>query len=513
MSLKNNGRLSRREALKALSLAAAGSTSLAPFLFGCRQAQGTAENTEIIGQRKSELTTKPKFLIVIGAAGGASIIDSFLAVRASEAGANAAKINTFPDASVQSVGGSPFRAVRYMNSKLGSIPLAVNTDQLAFLQKYKDDMLVATSIGTSVNHTIAQKRAITGNAAWKGRTLQECVAMQWGQGMPLPNVNMAVGGYGERGTDVNLPASVYPETVTNPSLWPLGLDGKKGVLGTPPADVIALARAARNDLDSSSVFGQTFAKTTVLSRWRSQRDSSAGLEAQDLITRLNVLPDLPPQIPLSQYGLGSSPDGAQVRQVFPDFFTDPFQGQAALAFLLLKHRVSAAVTIGPDFNVKLGGSSGIYNPPLAFDFSHNDHRSAQAFMWARILSTVDRLATLLKSEPFDTATGETLWDRTMIYVATDFGRTRTRPDNAIVFSSGHDLNNGFLLISPMVKGNTVLGGVDPLTTLSYGFDARTGTPQVGAVGSNEPDIFSGVLTAMGADLAGSGLPDASAFKA
>jgi uncharacterized protein (DUF1501 family) len=95
-------------------------------------------------------------------------------------------------------------------------------------------------------------------------------------------------------------------------------------------------------------------------------------------------------------------------------------------------------------------------------------------MWARILSTIDKLATLLKSEPFDTATGETLWDRTMIYVATDFGRTRTRPDNATVFGSGHDLNNGFLLVSPMVKGNTVLGGIDPLTTLTYGFDARTG---------------------------------------
>jgi hypothetical protein len=521
MSLKNNGRLSRREALKALSLAAAGSTALAPFLFGCRQAQGidpaagaeTPASSPPISGRRSALTTKPKFLIVIGAAGGASIIDSFLAVRATEAGANAAKFNTFPDAAVQSVAGSPLRAVRYMNSKLGSIPIAVNTDQLAFVQKYKDDMLVATSIGTSVNHTIAQKRAITGNGAWKGRTLQECVALQWGQGMPLPNVNMAVGGYGERGTDVSLPASAYPETVTNPGLWPLGLDGQKGVLGAPPADVIALARKARNDLDTDSVFGQTFAKSQALARWRSQRDSSAGLEAQDLITRLNVLPDLPPQIPLSQYGLGSSPDGARVRQVFPEFFTDPFQGQAALAFLLLKYQVSAAVTIGPDFNVRLGGTSGIVNPPLAFDFSHNDHRSAQAFMWARILSTVDRLATLLKSEPFDPATGESFWDRTMIYVATDFGRTRTRPDNATVFSSGHDLNNGFLLISPMVKGNTVLGGIDPTTTLGYGFDARTGAPQPGSVGSNEADIFSGVLTAMGADLAGSGLPDASAFKA
>jgi len=516
MSLKSNGRLSRREALKALSLAAAGSTSLAPFLFGCRQSLDTPELREARGEptgvRQSALTTKPKFLIVIGAAGGASIIDSFLAVRQTEAGANAAKFNNFPDASVQAVAGSPLRAVKYSSTKLGNIPVPVNTDQLAFVQKYKDDMLVATSIGTSVNHTIAQKRSITGNGAWKGRTLQECVALQWGQGMALPNVNMAVGGYSERGTDVSLPPSVYSETVTSPSLWPLGLDGQKGVSGAPPAEVIALARKARNEVDDGSIFGRTFANSKALSRWRAQRDASAGLEMQDLITRLNVLPNMPPQVPLTQFGLSSSPDGPKVRAVFPDFFNDPFQGQAALAFLLIKNQVSAAVTIGPDFNVKLGGAGGITNPPLAFDFSHNDHRSAQAFMWSRILSTVDKLATLLKSEPFDMATGETLWDRTMIYVATDFGRTRPRPDNAMEFGTGHDLNNGFLLVSPMVKGNTVLGGVDPTTALTYGFDARTGAAQPGKLTSNEADIFSGVLTAMGADLSGSGLPDASAFK-
>lgn len=516
MSLKNNGRLNRRELLKALSLAAAGSSSLAPFLFGCRQAQQTPEKLEAMGGRRSELTTPPKFLIVIGAAGGASIIDSFLAVRATEAGANAAKVNTFPDASVLSTAGSPLRAVTYSASKLGSIPVPVNTtanqDQLKFIQQYKDDMLVATCVGTSVNHTIAQKRSITGNAAWKGRTLQEVVALQWGQGMPLPNVNMAIGGYGERGTDGSLPPSVYAETVTNPSLWPLGLDGSRGIVGAPPADVIGLARTARNEVDSSSVFGRTFANSKALQRWRTQRDSALGLETQDLITRLNVLPELP-QIPLSAYGLGSSPDGAKVRAVFPDFFTDPYQGQAALAFLLLKYRVSAAVTIGPDFNVKLGGSTGLFNPPLAFDFSHQDHRGSQAFMWQRILATVDKLIGLLKAEPFDTASGQSLWDRTMIYVATDFGRTRPRPDNATVFGSGHDLNNGFLLISPMVRGNTVLGGVDASTTNVYGFDPRTGAPQPGKVSTNEADIFSGILTAMGADLAGSGLPDASAFKA
>ena len=49
-----------------------------------------------------------------------------------------------------------------------------------------------------------------------------------------------------------------------------------------------------------------------------------------------------------------------------------------------------------------GANARLANPPLAFDFSHQDHRGAQAMMWNRILSVTDRLATLLKGEVFDT---------------------------------------------------------------------------------------------------------------
>ncbi|MFY0575868.1 hypothetical protein ACN28S_17225 [Cystobacter fuscus] len=137
----------------------------------------------------ARLDGKPRFLIVVGAVGGASIVDSMLAVRASEttaAGGNAAKLNTFADAQVQNVDGSPFRAVKVEAGVLGSIPMALKTDQLPFVKKYKDSMLVATSTGTSVNHVIAQKRSLTGSNAWRGRTLQECVALQYGAGFLFP---------------------------------------------------------------------------------------------------------------------------------------------------------------------------------------------------------------------------------------------------------------------------------------------------------------------------------------
>lgn len=129
-----------------------------------------------------------------------------------------------------------------------------------------------------------RKGSITGNGAWKGRALQACVALQWGQYIPLPNVSMALGGYNERGTDVSLPPSVHPETMTNQGLWPLNRNGQRGILGAPPADVIALARTAPSEVDSISVFGRTFAGSKALSRWRTRRDASLGLETQDLIT-------------------------------------------------------------------------------------------------------------------------------------------------------------------------------------------------------------------------------------
>lgn len=514
MSLRNNGRLSRREMLKALSMCAAGSATLGPLLTGCRDALTTPAALEQLGGvRQARLDGKPRFLIVVGAVGGASIIDSMLAVRAAEttaAGGNPGKLNTFADSQVQMVDGSPFRAVKVNSPRMGNIPTPVITDQLPFVKKYKDSMLVATSVGTSVNHDIAQKRSLTGNAAWRGRTLQECVALQYGAGFPIPNVNMGSSGFSERGTDNSLPAHCYGEVVANPSLWPLGLDGIKGIKDAPARDVMALARSVRNSLDAQSVFGKTFDDAAALKLWNEQRTSGQGaLEVQELISRLNVLTDSP-KTPLSEFGLSSSPDAERLRAVFPNHMTDPVEGQAALAFLLLKHRVSVTVTLGPSFNVAVTPARTLTNPPLAYDFSHNDHRSIQAFMWSHMMGTIDKLIELLKSEPFDSS-GESLWDRSLIYMATEFGRTRNRTEPSELFGTGHDLNNGFMILSPRVRGNTVLGGVDPKTTLTYGFDPRTGAPQPGKVESNEPDIFSGILTAMGVDTSGSGLPDASAF--
>ncbi len=305
-----------------------------------------------------------------------------------------------------------------------------------------------------------------------------------------------------------------------PNLWPLSLDGHKGITGAPSRDLFEKARAFRNnELDPKSEFYAAFQKSDRVKHWTHLRgDALRGVEAQDLITKLMVFPDSP-KMPLQEYGLKGSALGERVRAAFPRYQIDPFESQAALAFLLLRYGVSVTVTLGAEGGAvfKEGvtlqqsglGEGGLINTPIAFDFSHQAHRETQALMWDRTLGIADRLITLLKAEEY--RNGQSFWDRTMIYIATDFGRTRRRPEGAMTFGSGHDLNNGSLLISPFVNGGKVLGGVDPETILTYGFDPRTGRPEKGRQMA-EPEIYAGILQAMGVETPGAGLTDMRAMR-
>lgn len=502
MTLKNPnfGRLNRRQLMKAAGITAAGGGSALSTLLASRR--GVAQTPD----------RDPSFLIVIAAAGGASIIDSFLAIRESEAGQNAPGINCFRDNEVVSVAGTELRGVNLSRNQVGAIPIPFQSNQSRFVEAHKDDIMVVTQTGTSVNHNVAQKRSITGNDAWNGRTLMEAVAAEYGAGMAVPNVNMSGSGYLEPGVDASLPGWARAEPVASPALWPLSLDGSRGIKNLPSKARLERARALRDGtLDTESVFGQTFANSERLNTWRQQREQGKVLEELDLITKLNLYPDLP-EIPLIEYGLDESPDGAAVRAAFPDFQTDPLEAQAALSFLLVKNRVATTVTISPSFQVLLDLQRfKVTNPPLAFDFSHQSHRDAQAVMWDRMLSVADRLIGLLKGQELTPGTGTSMWDRSMIYIATEFGRTKTRPNNSQSFGTSHNLNNGFAVISPLVNGNRVLGGVDPATGLTYGFDPMTGAPEPGRE-MEEAEIYSGLVNALGVDTTGSGLPPVPAMK-
>ena len=459
----------------------------------------------------ASLEQKPRFLIVFGANGGASIIDSFMAVRESEAGDQAATLNTFPDQLVENIEGTPFRAVKF-KGKVGSLPIQVDADQSGFVKKHFQDMLVVAQERTSVTHQVGQKRSLTGNDAWKGRTLQECVALQYGKSLCFPNINMATGGYSEDGIDQDLAAYASLTKVSSPLFWPLGLHGSKGIPGAPSQDMINLARNLRNSqFDPSSAFIQSFPKSEAIKTWkkiREHRDPNAGvgkLEAQNLFSRLGFK---------KPSGLGLGQDFSRLTEIFSNYQNDPIEGQALLAVKVILGKVCSSVTIshgGAIIDYKPDGSPIIINPPLSFDYSHNAHRATQAMMWQRTLKVIDKIIAVLKSYEFDQQTGESFWDRSLIYLATDFGREKKRPKNASEFASSHHLNNGVLLLSPMLKGNRILGGIDPNTCLTYGFNLNSGSPEPHR-NLEEKELFAGLLDIMRVDTSGSGLPHVPVFR-
>ena len=200
--------------------------------------------------------------------------------------------------------------------------------------------------------------------------------------------------------------------------------------------------------------------------------------------------------------------------VFPDIFgddPDPLERQAALAYLLIKNHASVTVTLSPTFAPITGGPFGLKTVPLAFDGSHNDHRATQALMWFRVLNIADRLIDLLSETPFENS-GETFWDRSMVHFATDFGRDKRRPAGANIWGTSHHVNNGHVTISPLVNGNTVLGGVNPNTGLTHGFNLQDGTED-STRNTTEAESFAGLLQALGVDTAEAGLPDVAAMRA
>ncbi|MFN3201986.1 MAG: twin-arginine translocation signal domain-containing protein [Bradymonadia bacterium] len=486
--------LSRRQLLKGMALGGAMATM--PW-----SRRALAQSAQRPNNRK--------FLIVIAAAGGASIIDSFLAVRASQC-SRADELNTFPDAMVQQIG--EFTAIDQELRNLGPLPYRGSAEQSGFVQRHQSDMMVVTCTGTSVTHQIAQKRALTGNDAWGGRTLQEAVSASYGEGLPLPNVNMGFAGYQEPGIDRSLPAWARHELVGDARRWGLGLDGMRGIESAPARSLVEMARRTRDErLQPASPFVRTFGASEALGRFmQNRREKQPALETANYMERLNILRS-GPATPFDEFGIGSAEEAALVQQVFPNTANDPFEAQAALAYMLLVKDVTATVTIGPGFSPIVEADRGVNveTPPLAFDFSHSGHRATQALMWSRVLGVMDRLIGLLQNIEYKN--GESFWDHTMMYVATDFGRTRNRPSGADEFSSGHDLNNGFLVVSPLVNGGRVLGGVDPETTMTYGFDPTTGDPQTGR-NMEEKEIYAGLVQALGINPPGNILPDVPAMR-
>lgn len=443
--------------------------------------------------RSQDTTPAPaeKLLFVVCAAGGGSILDSFLPVADTEVSAPdlAQTLSVQPSSLVRQPNGSNIRCVGNRGGTVAELPAGYPISQDLFLERHAADTVVMTLEGTSVNHRVAQKRSLTGAGADRGRTILEAVAERHGSGFLLPQVNMATDGYLEPGDDPSLPLYARGEPVADALLFPFQTHGSRG-LGTElevSASRLARVRGIRDELDDLSPFGRTYRDAPRRQRYLERRAALDEMEARNLIDEVMMVPDDGLRFPLSAYGLSTSPAAAEVQAVFEQLVNDGFEAQAALAFLLARAGVGAAFALAPSFQPTFRGAT-IVNTPLAFDFSHADHAGTQNVMWSRVLAVVDGLIRLLKGSPVG-ETGETLWDRSLVYIATDFGRDKVKPYGSSQWGTAHHLNNGVVMISPLLRGNRVYGGVDPDTCLTYGFDPTTGDPAPGTV-MREADVYS-----------------------
>lgn len=441
-----------------------------------------------------------KIIFVIAATGGASVMDSLLPIVRQNNTPTA--LNAYTEAELDSAGGA-LKCVKDINYRLGSL-VGPTYSMVDFLKRHEADTAVITQQCTSVNHLVASERALTGNNANNTRTIMEAIADRYGQGHLFANVNMALGGYAVEGRDNSLPAYARAVPVGDALLFPLSTHGSKGIKNLPEGSLLDRARMLRSHLEDRSNFVQSFKGSPLLQRYLTYRNGMKDLEASQLISRLMLIDEMRQGVPLSEYGLQTSDEIGPLRDAFPGLGADPFHAQAALGFLLAKYGISCSITLALSDGVLFSGPESarrMDNLPLAFDWSHNDHRGAQNTMWRRILQVTDHLITMLKSADYlgDPSKGK-VWDRSLIYIATDFGRTKnTQQEGAR--GSAHDLNNGNVIISPLLRGGRIYGGIDPMTGMTYGFDPMSGEAQLGR-NMNEKDTYSLICQALGVDFQG-----------
>lgn len=460
-------KMNRRDAFKNL-------TGLAALTAGVNPSRLTAEEAP------------KKFIFTICAVGGGNIVDAFLA----QAEGPAAYSN------LVKIANSPLTAAPALkNSIKGVIDLGNGYAQETFLKKFAADTLVMTNEVSSVNHLVAAKRAITGDNCNSGRTLPEAIAMEFGKNLSLANLMLAEGGYAQHGDDTTVPDLYRAQIVSDPLMFAFATHGYKGISPLAGAQEMKAGREIRRQLEAASRFHAQYKDSRILSSYLKNRDAVVEtLEKGDTVTKLMLLD--PTKNELAKFGFEVSADLNLVREKYTNMANDIYEARLALGFLAAKNGLSNAITVSPS-NTPIIASKGTPNAPIAFDWSHVDHRSAQNAMWSYILKGVDSLIELLKATDIDgdPAKGK-MWDHSVIYIATEFGRDKVKENG-----SGHHLNNGNIMISPLLQGNKIFGGIDPATALTYGFDPVTGEPDKNR-NMKEKDCYGVLAQTLGLDFRG-----------
>lgn len=436
-----------------------------------------------------------RYLFIIAAPGGANMTDCFLA---SDRGPGAYDMDLLlkPDF-------TPFRCVipRY-NSVGWSLPIGNGYSQLDFLKAHHKDMAVMAVEGATTDRTYAPRLAMTGNEINRGRTLAEHIAATYRGRFAFPNISMATGEFAVPGRDRYLSDSARAELISDPLLFAFATHGYAGINGhtgtsRTGSSKVAQQRQFRLELDRASEFYKQNKDHPTVQQYLYNRDQiMPTLEKNQLM--LSLLIDGKHSQRYNQYGLKPAEQLPELSRHFPQLGSDPFEAQVALAFLLSQKGLTNVCTLAPTTDLVLSSDRNRANTaPMGFNWSHTDHRGAQNTMWSYLLQNIDKLIQLLKSAPIggDPAKGS-MWSKSVIYVVSDFGRDRVQEGG-----SGLSTNNAHLVVSPLIKGNRIYGGLDERTGRVTGFNPYTGMVEPGRK-ITTGDHYSIISELMGAPFRG-----------
>jgi hypothetical protein len=444
--------MKRRELLQLLLETAVLGSALS--VSSCKKGEGIKELRIRDEQGSTGGLGEPQLLLIVVANGGASMIDCFLPIESTSSNTD---IYTYSNSLIENVTGSNFKCVKSLDTSSSLGLPDPNFEMKTFLLNHSSDMALISQDTSSVNHHVAAQRVLNGDGFYRGTKITELNSNAHGANFSLANINLAGGGFGVAGGNEGLIDYAKALRVATAPSVAFSTHRFKGIDYGISESNVKLARLIRNKLEQKAQGILLWKDHENLERWLRYRENVKGFEDSNIIDQLLFLERVGADnsnIPVLQ-----TPFLNKLKAAFPNLLTDPYESQAAIAFLLFRNGLSNSVTI--DMNLGLG-----------FDQSHQFHTEAQNYMWRRTLKTLDALLTLFKTEYYmgDPKKG-TIWNRLVTYVPTEFGRDKNKKQG-----SGHNLNNAHLLLSPKIKGNRLYGSLNETTGHISGFDLRTGKP-------------------------------------
>ena len=395
--------------------------------------------------------------VLVGAPGGASFLDSFMAIR-DTGHSRYSRINAWhPSLMSLPVSRYPFTSVECWAVAGGHTTYNLSA-QTSLVTRFGREMVVATQQARSLEHVEAQQQVLRGSVT--GPSFMDEVGRT--SSTPFGHIHLL-----EKKGGFQLASDDTSSAGLNLLLTPSEIAALKD-----DPEISALGRALYDPRLSMRHRGEALARAGDLERI-----------AKAFLLFWEEVPS------------GADPAEAAFAELgnrlLPDWANHPLMQQALVASMMIRYDLASALTLSP---VVWGVERPHVGPEIrsAFDGSHRAHRATQAVLWSEISSVLLGLRVLL--ETCTTARGS-LAAETLLLVASEFGRSDVRPRGAAEWSSYHAADSAVLAIAPFLRGGRLLGD-HPRRQARMGWDPATGSALPGVVNTTT-HVADSVLGALG----------------